>query len=416
MSSIASIVKQFGTKKNNTNSNKSSNTNIIKTDNNTDGYDGYSSAKDWFYKSGEAYRHTWSGGEYDGYEKASDWFNHQKYDGYDSAAKWFEAQKKYTNNKDNNVKYHTEKRGMLDRIFGMLGYGGIVEGLYNLTDDDENTTFGQGLIEGFKYMNPFEDDVTQRNTFSDVLENMGWEDNEDGKPNIGRGIAGFVGDVLLDPLTFLNPYASAGKVLKGTGVTLKDVDKVRKAVKAAEVSGKIQDGVDVGSKINKLANITLDDAKKIVRESNPQYSPERVESEAIKVLDGYASKVKGLRDSGQGEGFSFGLNNAVPFADKIKIGDKTLASFSKQFASSDKLRSFGDKTIAPYYNSLANTIKTSKLASHFSNSSKLARLEKAEGSLSSLEKFYNDYLFKSTSKAEDNLKDILYHTYLNNVG
>lgn len=313
---------------------------------------------------------------------------------------------KFEHRNDNNVKYHTEKRGMLDRVFSMLGYGGIVEGLYNLTDDDENTTFGQGLVEGFKYMNPFEDDVTQRNTFSDVLENLGWEDNEDGKPNIGRGIAGFVGDVLLDPLTFLNPYASAGKVLKGTGVTLKDVDKVRKAVKAAEVSGKIQDGVDVGSKINKLANITLDDAKKIVRENNPHYTNQEVESEAIKVLDGYASKVIGLRDSGQGEGFSFGLNNAVPFAERIKVGDRTLDTFSKEFFSAEAARSLGDKTIAPYVNSLLSKIKTSNIASRFSRNNEIARIAKKEGDAKALDVFYFDYMKKGNDKAARNIKDI----------
>lgn len=313
---------------------------------------------------------------------------------------------KFEHRNDNNVKYHTEERGTLDRIFGMLGYGGIVEGLYNLTDDDENTTFGQGLVEGFKYMNPFEDDVTQRNTFSDVLENMGWEDNEDGKLNIGRGIAGFVGDVLLDPLTFLNPYASAGKVLKGTGVTLKDVDKVRKAVKAAEVSGKIQDGIDVGSKINKLTNLTLDDVKKIVKEYNPHYIDEEVESEAIKVFDGYVSKIKGFRDSGQGKGFSFGLDNAVPFAERIKVGDRTLDAFSKELISSEKLRSFGDKTIAPYYNSLANKIKTSNIASRFSRNSEIARIAKKEGDAKALDVFYFDYIKKGNDKAARNIKDI----------
>ncbi len=308
--------------------------------------------------------------------------------------------------KEDNVRLHTEERGTLDRIFGMLGYGGIVEGLYNLTDDDENTTFGQGLIEGFKYMNPFEDDVTQRNTFSDVLENIGWEDNEDGKPNIGRGIAGFVGDVLLDPLTFLNPYASAGKVLKGTGVTLKDVDKVRKAVKAAEVSEKIQDGVDVGSKINKLANLTLDDVKKIVKEYNPHYIDEEVESEAIKVFDGYVSKIKGFRDSGQGKGFSFGLDNAVPFAERIKVGDRTLDAFSKELISSEKLRSFGDNTIAPYFNSLLNKIKTSNIASRFSRNSEIARIAKKEGDAKALDVFYFDYIKKGNDKAVRNIKDI----------
>lgn len=334
---------------------------------------------------------------------------------YDSAVYKFENREAYRYNNavykfehrnDNNTSYHTEDRGIIDRIFGMLGYNGIVEGLYNLTDNDDSTTFGQGLIEGLKNMNPLEDDVTQRNTFSDVLRNLGWEDKEDGKANVGRGIAGFVGDVLLDPLSFLNPYSSAAKVVKGTGVALKDVDKVRKAVKAAEVSGKMKDSVSVGSKINKLTNLTLDDAKKIVSKNNPHYSAERVEAEAIKVLDGYASKVRKVTDSDKGEGFVFGLSGVIPFSNKIKIGDKTLDSFSKQFISSEKLRALGDKTIAPYYNSLASKIRTSKIGGLFSNNNKFARLEKTDGVIKAFNKYYLNYLNSGMAKAADNMEDI----------
>ncbi|HAU87607.1 MAG TPA: hypothetical protein DCW90_19585, partial [Lachnospiraceae bacterium] len=69
-------------------------------------------------------------------------------------------------------------RGVMDRIFGVLGYNGVVEGLYNLVDDDEDSNFFTGLGEGLKYMNPFTDDVSERHSFSDVLEKLGWENDE----------------------------------------------------------------------------------------------------------------------------------------------------------------------------------------------------------------------------------------------
>ena len=116
-------------------------------------------------------------------------------------------------------------RGVMDRIFGVLGYNGVVEGLYNLVDDAEDSTFFTGLGEGLKYMNPFTADVSERHSFSDVLEELGWE-NDDGvsASDVGRGVLGFVGDVLLDPITYFNPYSSISKVVKGTG-------------KAADVAG-----------------------------------------------------------------------------------------------------------------------------------------------------------------------------------
>lgn len=298
--------------------------------------------------------------------------------------------------KEDSVRLHTEERGTLDRIFGLLGYNGIVEALYNVTDNDESTTFGQGLREGFRNMNPFEDDVTQRNTFSDVLENLGWEDREDGKMNIGRGVVGFVGDVLLDPLTFLNPYASAGKILKGTGVAIEDLDKVRKAVKAAEVSGKINNGVDIGSKINKLADVSLDDAKAIINNNAPHLTNEEVEREAVRLTERFARDVKGYKDVGQGEDFKFGLGNLLPRSNVL----------TKSIITAETLQKIGDNTVAPYWNSFVKKLRTSRIASKFSNNNSIARIAKQEGDKKAFKTFVLNDLIKGFEKAEQNLKDI----------
>ena len=86
----------------------------------------------------------------------------------------YQKRKRIENQLEYNKKFAEEnkaERPLIDRIFGIFQYNGIIEGLYNLTDGDEDTTFLQGLKDGLKYMNPFTDDVSNRHTFSDVLEN-----------------------------------------------------------------------------------------------------------------------------------------------------------------------------------------------------------------------------------------------------
>lgn len=116
---------------------------------------------------------------------------------------------------------HKSERGKLSRILGMLGYNGLMEGLYNVTDDDENTTFLGGLKQGLVNWNPMSDEIDYH-TGSDVLKNIGWEDEDPDHlslSDVGRGVVGFAGDVLTDPLSYINPFSATGKVLKGSGYT-----------------------------------------------------------------------------------------------------------------------------------------------------------------------------------------------------
>ena len=115
------------------------------------------------------------------------------------------------------------KRGTLDRIFGMISNNSLIQGAYYALDDDEETTFGQGIREGFRYMNPFEDDVTNRKSTSDVIELFD-DDPTDDKfgENAIEAVLGFAGDVLLDPTTYITGGASAiGKMVKGSGAAVK---------------------------------------------------------------------------------------------------------------------------------------------------------------------------------------------------
>ena len=109
-----------------------------------------------------------------------------------------------TKNKEQLEDEAKQKRGILDRIFGLISNNSLTQGLYYALDDDEDTTFLQGVGEGFSFMNPFKDDVSNRKSFSDVLELIEKDkDPTDDKlgENVVEGLLGFAGDVLLDPLT-----------------------------------------------------------------------------------------------------------------------------------------------------------------------------------------------------------------------
>ena len=112
----------------------------------------------------------------------------------------------------------TSDKSTLDRILSPFGNYSIVNGLYNLTDDNPDTGFFGGMLEGVTAMNPFSD--TEAHTTSDLLGNLGWQpEHLPGK--IAKGVLGFTGDVLLDPMTYINPFSAAGKVMKGTGTVIK---------------------------------------------------------------------------------------------------------------------------------------------------------------------------------------------------
>lgn len=285
-----------------------------------------------------------------------------------------------------------QKRGTLDRIFGLISNNSLVQGAYYALDDDDDTTFLQGVGEGFSYMNPFKNDVSNRKSFSDVLELLEKdEDPTDDKlgENIVEGLLGFAGDVLLDPLTYVTGgFSAIGKTVKGSGAAVKGLEyidsagkvisnvddvanlsKVTKAVDGAsdvasgfvkktardayESSKRVEDvskklaqnlSKNVDNKTGYIKVLDADTAKSIVRKYDTanRYTPEEIDDIAENLAQSFNKTFFGLKEGGQ-----------------------DLTFFGQKIADANYFRKVGDKTIAPYYNKLANKIRQTKIASKF---------------------------------------------------
>ena len=276
---------------------------------------------------------------------------------------------RYNRQQEYNKKYakeHTSKRGTLDRILGVLGYNGITQGLYNITDNDDSTTFVGGLKQGLKYWNPTTDDVSGRKTFSDVLKNLGWEDKDPDHlsvSDVGRGAVGFIGDVVTDPLSYINPFSSAAKIVKGSGYGLDAVKAVKEATHSksfAEVSKYLSDAGTNADKIKYMKGTTAKDFMKAAN-YDKSLSPEQTKEVAERMSYNFNRDIQKLRLHPENEeGLSIGIGHLLPFDEKRR------KALNKEIISSKSLRQLGDSTISPYYNSLAKKIRTSKMGQRFS--------------------------------------------------
>ena len=276
---------------------------------------------------------------------------------------------RYNRQQEYNKKYakeHTSKRGTLDRILGVLGYNGITQGLYNITDNDDSTTFVGGLKQGLKYWNPTTDDVSDRKTFSDVLKNLGWEDKDPDHlsiSDVGRGTVGFIGDVVTDPLSYINPFSSAAKIVKGSGYGLDAVKAVKEATHSksfAEVSKYLSDAGTNADKIKYMKGTTAKDFMKAAN-YDKALSPEQTKEVAERMSYNFNRDIQKLRLHPENEeGLSMGIGHLLPFDEKRR------KALNKEIISSKSLRQLGDSTISPYYNSLAKKIRTSKMGQRFS--------------------------------------------------
>lgn len=327
-----------------------------------------------------------------------EWFNNQLQQRQTRRQKREEYNQKY-------AEEHTSERGKLDRILGVLGYGGIAQGLYNLTDDDEDTTFLGGLKEGLHYMNPFTDDVSGRKTMSDVLKNIGWEDDDPDHlslSDVGRGVVGFVGDVLTDPLSFVNPFGSAGKVVKGSGYGLDAVKGVKAATHSksfAEVSKYLENASGNADKLKYMKGTTADDFIKAAS-YDKSLSKEEIQATAERMSDYFNKDIQRLRiNTDAEEGLSLGIGHLLPFDEKRR------KALNKEIISSKSLRQLGDSTISPYYNSLTKKIRTSKMGQRFSKRNQLESIGKSEG----MDKIINMYsasrMVKGFEEAAKDSKD-----------
>ena len=336
-----------------------------------------------------------------------------------------------------------QKRGTLDRIFGLISNNSLAQGAYYALDNDDDTTFMQGVKEGFSYMNPFNDDVSNRKSFSDVIELIEKDDDPtDDKlgENIVEGLLGFAGDVFLDPLTYVTGgFSAIGKIAKGSGAAVK-------GLKYVDSAGNIIDSVDKVSDLSKAVKSadTLEDAshvssefvKKTARDSYESYKKVNNVSQKIadnlsknvnpnsgyvKVLDFDTAKnvIKkyDFAERYTGEEINNMASNLVESFNKtffgLKEGGQDLTVFGQKIADSNYIRKIGDNTIAPYYNKLANKIRQTKIAKNFGANpySKSAFNDFEDAFMPYFNKFMSNanksHIAKTAKEATDFSEDVL---------
>lgn len=291
----------------------------------------------------------------------------------------------------------TTKRGVLDRVLSPLMNTSVTSALYNITDDDPDTTFLGGIGAGLsRQLNPLKDDVSDTHTAADVLDNIfGEADSFAGK--VARGVGGFVGDVVLDPMTYVSGGVSAaGKILRGTGTKT-----IGNAVDAVEAANNI-----LNKGVTARKTVRYNDCVDIVKKKYskiPNAEAELnviIEAEAKSLYEQFNKKVSKVvnEEAMKGEGISVGLAN-LPFASKLKQGKKADNIFYRELVTEKQLREFGDKTVSPYYNAISDTIRQTKVMRGLSNNNKLFTESQAD-MVGALSKFSTQLNLNKTATAK----------------
>ena len=292
---------------------------------------------------------------------------------------------------DNNAR-EEYKRSIVDRAIGAITNTSITNALYNATDGDANTGFIQGLGQGVQAMNPLSDDVRYGQHYSaDVLGNLGWKP-EGALGKTAKFATSLAGDIILDPMTYINPIGAVAKVVGGTGTVSKAIGK--KAVTMSPLT--LNEAVDVVNKQYKAMGRPIDEIA--------------VNNEASALVDSFNSKI--LKIKSGGDDFQIGTQN-LPFVKKVKEGEKALGSFNKVLVKEDELRKFGDKTIAPYYNELSNKLKNYKAIKNFTKNSDIIDLAKTD-KVGAAVKYKMDRMIKGYSSAKIG-EDIGAYKAMNNL-
>lgn len=381
----------------------------------------YSSVYDYLSKRNYAQNHV-----FENFRK--DYLEYKKGNiSYDELFKNFPSRKKQQRieyQKEYDEKYaeeHASDRGILDRVLGMIGYNGVVEGLYNILDDDPNTTFSSGLKKGFHYMNPFTNDVSQRRSGSDLVKLLEAPDKNPDKFNIedvlklGHNfvsvaskanpitvtnkalnplvkatlgdevlekklefdknakdmVTGLGYDIGLDPLSYVSGGGTAiPRILKGSGYgtdVVKAVKSGESLTKKAQVAEKLRDlsknNVDKFKEYTKMSS--ADDFIDAGRATTINADEAAVRQIAERMSRDYNQTIMHMYFDGDvRQGITVGFGN-LPFA------TKKASALRKEILKNDTLKKLGDSTISPYYNDLAKKIRTSRVGKAFSNKNKL---------------------------------------------
>ena len=297
-----------------------------------------------------------------------------------------------------------EKQSMLQRIINVANIGNYASAGFSmgLVDDELGALegLGQGLWAGLSGFIPFyKGKEDWEYSYSQVLEKAGWETDSFGG-RLARGGAGLALDIALDPLTYLSGGASA--VIKGSGRAsiskvgkgAKKIANVEDVVKAMNMMDGTVDNIKYIDEIldaTKGVGMTLDTATDIVKNSNLFKVKGKgldVADEATKFMRQY-NKIMGM---GENVGKTISLSH-LPLGRKI-FGD--MADKHIEVISRETLEAIGDKTLAPIYSTVRDSILGGRVGKLFNNKStmyKLARDNPAE--------FFNDIRHLSMSKGNN---------------
>jgi len=265
------------------------------------------------------------------------------------------------------------KRSLLNELFDLLSIGqyaslGAISGALN-TDETVVGNVAKGLAQGLTIL-PGWEGFREPASFetSKLLGEMGWNP----KGTIGKvqkGLVGFAGDVLLDPLTYLSGGTAA--ILKGTGKTF-GKESAEKLVARAAASG-MSDGV-----IKELRNLagtggttifSRSSAEEVVKDflsKNSKVVDEKVLAEQTDMFYKAINKLRGVDTSI--EGVTLSLKN-LPFGEKLFPNAGVT-----QLLSNTQAREVGDKSVAPIVNTIIESFYTSPLGKRFSTKTGLREL------------------------------------------
>jgi hypothetical protein len=303
-----------------------------------------------------------------------------------------------------------EERSGLDRTFDALQVGNYTTANYasdwvKFVKGEEGSSFGNAInplddIEsGLRASNPFgEGSEEDEKNYSDVLGEAGWNPTS-GAGRFAKGTLGFVGDVLLDPTTYLTGGVSA--VIKGTGRTGKVTEQLGKIAQEASKAGGdnayesfIKKGVNektaqeeayrveesISAKFKNAKSLTPDIAREIVlkrhseremfaKENGQTYlkpTASQIEKDASELSRKFNSAV-GIRDVDGKGGITLGVEN-LPFGDKLapKLG---VLGKSIKLSDGDTIRKMSDSIgISTAYSNMRAHVYGSKLGKLFSAS------------------------------------------------
>ena len=342
------------------------------------------------------------------YNKKMNEFENKYMGGFIPSSTWNST--KVTNNLTNKLteSYYNQfnkdddKRSPLDRFFDAISVGQyVVQGAISGAISDDETVL-ENIWEGIKGANPFGRDYKAGEFyFSDNLSKLGWQP-ETTLGKIAKGGLGIVGDIVLDPTTYLTGGFSAlgkGSGKAGKKITqemvknvlakefgeevlkknIKDIPEfvykevMKRSTKVGTVSNEalerfaIKKANEARHFLTESIGMSEDLASKIVKRTRPELRGDELRKEAIKLSNSY-NDLYGLNKSTND--ITFSLQN-LPFGRKL-FPNANIYNVAK----ADTLSKIGDYTFAPLFQGIRSSIKASKIAKLFDTSSDIYKIAK----------------------------------------